>query len=252
MFKKLINLTLTERQREKQRDYQNVVINQIIIITLGLTLSEFIINGASTLPGKFVLTIFLFFGTLYSFLLWDLLRNFTSNQLLLNTFLIILIGIVIIGVLGEFPFYKIIDIKDRQLFYMALHGPYFPIEITIIGFAIRDIFSGQYLTSDKLWGSACVFLMIGLSFGSLYHLLCIIKPDSLGETMELGFANYSECITYSLSILGGMDPGHPNAARIIRNISVLEALWSNLFVVLIIGKLMGLPRPPKPDSESTD
>jgi len=49
-----------------------------------------------------------------------------------------------------------------------------------------------------------------------------------------------------------MDPGHPNAARIIRNISVLEALWSNLFVVLIIGKLMGLPRPPKPDSESTD
>jgi hypothetical protein len=94
--------------------------------------------------------------------------------------------------------------------------------------------------------------MICLSFGSLYHLLCIIKPDSLGETMELGFANYSECITYSLSILGGMDPGHPNAARIIRNISVLEALWSNLFVVLIIGKLMGLPRPPKSDSESTD
>jgi hypothetical protein len=46
-----------------------------------------------------------------------------------------------------------------------------------------------------------------------------------------------------------MDPGHPNASRLIRNISVLEAVWGNLFVVLVIGKLMGLPRPPKTEAK---
>ena len=67
----------------------------------------------------------------------------------------------------------------------------FPIEITVISFAIRDIFSGEYLTVDKLWGSACIFLMIAISFGSLYDLICIVKPGSLGAPIELGLANYS-------------------------------------------------------------
>jgi hypothetical protein len=48
-----------------------------------------------------------------------------------------------------------------------------------------------------------------------------------------------------MCILGGLDPAQPDTTRFIRNISVIEAVWSNLFVVLIIGKLMGLPKPPK-------
>jgi hypothetical protein len=161
-----------------------------------------------------------------------------------------LFGIVIVGILAEFPYYKIIQIADRQLFLLIIHSLLFIIEVTVISYAIRDIFSGEFLTPDKLWGSACIFLMIGISFGSLYDLICIIRPGSLGEAIELGLPSYSECVTYSLSVLGGLDPNHPNAVRLIRNISVLEAVWSNLFVVLIVGKLMGLPRPPKPDQPS--
>jgi len=250
MFKSLISRTKSELLQEKQKDYRNIVIIQIIIIVFGLTLTEFVIDGGSQTPaGKLVTTVFLCFGTVYNFLLWDLMRNFTQSRLLTNVFLFVLISIVIIGTLGEFPYYKILDIPDRQLYLLFLHGLLFPIEVTVIGFAIRDIFSGEFLTPDKLWGSACVFLMIGISFGSLYDLICIIKPGSLGEVIEMGLPNYSECIHYSLSILGGMDPGFPNASRLIRNIGVFESVWGNLFVVLVIGKLMGLPRPPKPGTK---
>lgn len=34
----------------------------------------------------------------------------------------------------------------------------------------------------------------------------------------------------------------------IKNIVVTGAVWSNLFVVLTVGILMGLPRPPKPEN----
>ena len=253
MIKRLLKLSTFERQQEKQKDYRNVVINQVVIIILGLTISEFLLDGATTPAGKAVATIFSFFGVLYSFLLWDLLRNFTNSNLLINIFLVILLGIVTVGLMVEFPYYKLIEVHNRQLFLLVIHSLLFPIEVTVIGFAIRDIFSGEYLTVDKLWGSACIFLMIAISFGSLFDLICIVKPGSLGTPIELGLANYSECVTYSLSILGGMDTTHPNAARIIRNIGIMEAVWSNLFVVLIIGKLMGLPRPPKSDQnpEST-
>lgn len=238
-----------ELQTEKRKDYRNVVLIQILIIVFGLTLSEFLVEGEQTGPAKFVISLFTSFGAIYSFLLWDLLRDFTDNKALINTCLFILTSIVIIGILGEFPYYQVIHVSDRQSFLLFLHIPIFIVEVTIISFAIRDIFSGEYLTPDKLWGSAAIFLMIGISFGSLYHIICIIRPGSLGDNLDIGFANYSECAAYSISVLGGADPEHPNAIKLIKNISAIEAVWSNLFVVLIIGKLMSLPRPPKAENK---
>lgn len=242
MFRNFLLKSLTELQREKQQDYRNVVVTQIIIITLGLTLSGPVLENSSSNLSKFIITIFFGFGTVYNFLMWDLLRNFTKSRVLIIAIFIALIGMIIFGVLTEFPYYKIIAI-DRRSTLLIIHGLLFPIEITVISFAIRDIFMGQYFTSDKLWGSACVFLMIGISFGSLYDLLCTINPGSLGIPIELGFPTYAECVNYSFCILSGLDTGYPNTSKLIRNISVFEAVWGTLFSVLIIGKLLGLPKP---------
>jgi hypothetical protein len=240
-----------ELQTEKRKDYRNVVLMQVLIIVLGLTLSEFLVEGEQTTPAsKFVISVFTMFGVTYSFLLWDLLRDFTSNSLLINTVLIVLSAVVVVGMLSEFPYYQVLHWENRRYLLMLLHLPVFLVEVTIIGFAIRDIFSGEYLTPDKLWGAAAVYLMIGISFGSLFHLLCIFRPGSLGDNLDIGFANYAECSAYTMSILGGADPGHPSATRLIKNIGVIEAVWSNLFVVLIIGKLMTLPRPPKSEDNN--
>ncbi|HOX82385.1 MAG TPA: hypothetical protein PLS08_05105 [Chryseolinea sp.] len=249
MLFRFIYRTKSELQIEKQKDFKNVVLTQIIIIVFGLTISGFLVEGSQTSEAKLAITVFNIFGIGYSFLLWDLLRNFTKSQTLINSCLIILVCIVILGTLLEFPYYTILHVPDRRLALLLIHGLFFPIELIIIGFCIRDIFSGEFLTPDKLWGSACVFLMIGLTFASLFHLICIIKPGSLVDDPDIALINYSECVYHSLAILGGMDPDHPNASRLIRNISVMEAVWSNLFVVLIIGKLMGLPRLPKPESK---
>jgi hypothetical protein len=249
MLSSLFTKTMAAADAEKQKDYRNIVFIQIIIIVFGLTLSGFVLEDSKTPAAKLVLTIFSCFGLTYSFLLWDLLRNFTKSKLLIRIYLILLFGSIGTGVLVEFPYYTFLDIPDRRLILLLVHSMLFTTEVIIISFAIRDIFSGEFLTPDKLWGSACVFLMIGISFGSLYDLICLVKPGSLNKSLEMGFPNYAECVTYSLSILGGMDPGQPDASRLIRNIGILESVWGNLFVVLVIGKLMGLPRPPK--SEET-
>jgi hypothetical protein len=84
--------------------------------------------------------------------------------------------------------------------------------------------------------------MTGISFGSLYDLICIGIPGSLSPNLELGFPNYAECVTYSFRMLTGMDSNYEHATKLIQNISVLESIWGNLFTVLIIGKLLGLPK----------
>lgn len=242
MFNKLLFNTPDDRTREKQKDYRNVVLIQIIIIVGGLTLTEPVLLDSKSPESKLIITIFLLFSTTYMFLLWDLLRNFTDNRSLIITIFFVLSGIVIIGCLGEFPYYQIIDVPDRRIYLLILHGLLFPIEITVISFTIRDMFSGGFLSPVKLWGAACVYLMIGITFASLYDLITIAWPGTLGINVELGFPNYSECIRYSFSILGGVETGIEGTSHFIRNISVVEGIWGALFSMLIIGKLLGLPR----------
>ncbi|MBI3218363.1 MAG: hypothetical protein HYZ44_02520 [Bacteroidetes bacterium] len=234
-------LSLSDLQREKTKDYRNIVIIQIIIVSAGLVLSEPVLKDSRSEISKLIISIFSFFAAIYAFLQWDLLRNFTNNRILIIGILIALAVTIFTGILGEFPYYQIIEISNRQAYLLFLHGVLFPIELTVISFAVRDLFSGDYLTPDKLWGAACIFLMIGISFGSLYDLISIAVPGSLGTTIELGFPNYAECVTYSFSILGGIDSGL-QPTRLIRNISILEAVWGGLYGMLIIGKLLGLPR----------
>ncbi len=231
-----------ELLREKQKDYRNVVIMQIVIVVSGLLMSEFLSNGSSLQVRNLVITIFSAFGAIYSFLLWDMLRNFTTQLWLIKLILIVLVAIVITGVLGEFPYYQIIEINNRPLYLFMLHGALFPIEVTIIGFAMRDIFGGKVLSPDKIWGAACIYLMIGISFGSLYDLIAILNPSSLGTKLELGMPSYTENIYYSFNVLGGLDTAYPNPINLVRNLGVIEAIWGNLFIVLIIGKLFTMPR----------
>lgn len=231
----------SELQKEKTKDYRNVVVIQILIVVFGLTLSGPILEDSRSDLSKLIITVFSFFGTVYTYLLCDLLRNFTRNKTLLVILFTLLILTIGVGLLSEFPYYQIITIPNRQALLLTVHGLLFPIEVTVIAFAIRDIFSGGYLSPEKLWGAACVYLMVGISFGSLYDLLTIANPGSLGASIELGFPNYSECVTYSFCILGGIDPGL-EPSKLIRNISTLEAVWGTLYAMLIIGKLLGLPR----------
>lgn len=244
-------LNRIELQREKQKDYRNVVVIQVIIVTLGLTLYAPLLEDPESSISKFLITLFSGFGGLYAFLLWDLLRNFTRSKALIVAIFFVLVSITVFGVLIEFPYYKVIEIENRQAALFTIHGLLFPIEVIIISFAIRDIFTGQYFTTDKLWGSACVFLMIGISFGSLYDLICISMPGSLGTNIPLGIPNYSECVAYSFHVLGGIDTDYPDAHKLIKNISVIEAVWGTLFTVLIIGNLMIKPKPPEENQTET-
>lgn len=237
-------MTSEELTREKQKDYRNIVVIQIIIAVTGFSLAEVLFQEPS-LARNLTITLLSGFSAVYAFLLWDLLRNFTNNQVLIRGILGLLTVIVVFGTMVEFPFYQILEFENKQVPLLIIHGLLFPVEITIISFALRDLFSGKYISSDKLWGAACVYLMIAISFGSLYDLINIMRPGSLGADLPLGLPGYLECLYYSFNILGGLDTVYNDPTRLVRNLGVVEAVWGNLFVVLIIGKLLTMPRKPE-------
>jgi Kef-type K+ transport system membrane component KefB len=115
-------LSRRDLQREKLKDYRNIVLVQIIIVVFGLVLSEPLIEDSKSEVSKLIISIFSFFGAIYAFLLWDLLRNFTDSRALIVIILAVLSGIVVTGMLVEFPYYQLIHVTDRQTYLFTIHS----------------------------------------------------------------------------------------------------------------------------------
>jgi len=77
-------LSRAELQREKLKDYRNVVLIQIVLIVFVLIFSAPLHENSRSELSKFIISILSFCGAFYAFLLWDLLRNFSTSKLLIK------------------------------------------------------------------------------------------------------------------------------------------------------------------------
>ncbi len=229
-------MSASELAAEKTKDYRNILVLQFIVIVIYFTLEEVlrIVGLLSVIPYKNL--IFLAAAGAYFFLLWDMLRNFISSRMVIGGSFGLLMFDYFLGVLGENPFYQLIT--QPRPFYFFIHTTLMSIEWMVIYFVIRDLFTASRTTSDKLWCSACLYLTIGITFGSLYDLLNIIQPGSFGRPVPVGFNSYIEGIYYSIAILGSGQPPYPNASALHRSIGILQSVWNNLYLVLLIGRVL--------------
>jgi hypothetical protein len=233
------NLSAGALQREKLKDYRNIVLIQVSVITLLMTLEDLLEGIGFIGIQPWIYTLFIGFAGFYLLLLWDMMRNFTNNMLVVRGSLAWLLALFTLGAMGENPFQRLLD--NPRPYYIFIHCSLIVIQAYIITLAIRDIFSGNRVTSDKLWGSACVYLMMGYAFGDLYDILNLVNPGCFGVEIPVGFASYLSGVYFSYATLGGVEAGYENLSRLVRNVSVIEALWGNLYLVFLIGRILGLP-----------
>ena len=233
------NLSAGALQREKLKDYRNIVLIQVSVITLLMTLED-LLEGIGLIGIQpWIYTLFIGFAGFYLLLLWDMMRNFTNNMLVVRGSLAWLLVLFVLGAMGENPFQRLLD--NPRPYYIFIHCSLIVIQSYIVVLALRDIFSGNRVTSDKLWGSACVYLMMGYAFGDVYDVLNLVNPGCFGVEIPVGFASYLSGVYFSYATLGGIEAGYENLSRLVRNVSVIEALWGNLYLVFLIGRILGLP-----------
>jgi len=243
------NLNSQDLNEEKKKDFRNIVYLQMLIILSAMLLKETLaISGVDLKISNTIRDVlFLILGGLYVFVLWDLLRNLTQN----NTLLIGIFILIIIGLGTAFftvnPIYDFFETEnDKRPYLFFVHLSLFTVESTVIYHCVYDIFTGKKLSAEKIWGSACIYLMIGISFGSIYDLVNIVNPGSMGIPLSQGLESYTVSIYYSMTIIGGHD-AFLEAIPLIQNIGIIEAVWSNLFIVLLVGRLLG-----KPDGDASE
>lgn len=106
---------------------------------------------------------------------------------------------------------------------------------------LSDIFSSPETHEDHIWGALTAYFMLLMLFAEFYEVLTLIQPEMLGEIYEIGWPNFNQCVVFSMNSLAGTDIVYPDANDFIRKIGTLENILGNLFLVVILGRLLSHP-----------
>ncbi|MEH6468853.1 MAG: ion channel [Porticoccus sp.] len=114
----------------------------------------------------------------------------------------------------------------------------------IVGHLLRFVVVTRRVSSDLIFASLCVYLLIGVIWAHIYLLMELVIPEAFSINADKG-QSYSallrELLYYSyvtLTTLGYGDiiPGAP----ITRSWAAMEAIVGQLYLTVIVARLMGL------------
>jgi hypothetical protein len=113
--------------------------------------------------------------------------------------------------------------------------------VTILGYVLR---SGR-VTSDRIYGAICVYLLFGYAWAFAYALMDEVQPgsfaaptatapgDFVGRVMQMRYFSF---VTLATVGYGDIVPRTPTA----RTMALLEAMLGQFYLVALIGRLVGL------------
>lgn len=224
---------------EKKKDYRRAVVVQILFLCLVLLADEALKLVGLGERGVLFDGTFHLVGAVYLVLLCDMLRNFTRSVWLVRGSFVLLalafLVMVCVNLLFDFP------PGTRANLRLFAHGTLAIVQLEVIAFAIRDLFRGSHRATDRLWGTACIYFMSGFAFASVYATILMLQPAAFGNPLPPDAYVFFETTYLSFNALVGLDTAYPNATRLVRNLALLEGLWSQLYLVLLIGRLLTPP-----------
>ena len=112
---------------------------------------------------------------------------------------------------------------------------------TAIALLLRYVFDREVMTSDRLWGAASAYLMIGLLWSFLFAIVDRIHPGSFSVRGAISPLALHDLIYFSFSSLtttgfGDIVP----VGRIAKTVATLQVIVGQLFIAILIAKLVGV------------
>lgn len=116
------------------------------------------------------------------------------------------------------------------------------------GAIVKKVFSKGFVDTNKLCGAVVIYLLIGFIFSLIFECALIIEPGSLvsstsgGEVIDLRGLNSRSFISYySFVTLTTLGYGDIIPATITtRTLAIVEAMIGQLFVAILIARLVSL------------
>jgi len=154
-----------------------------------------------------------------------------------NLIIAILLGVPTIA--GELIDLFGIELPHAVIVVFALLFYLFTL-ITIISYVFRD----EEVTGDTIYGAICVYLLIGITWTTIFVLINILQPGSFYINPPNNIDNvqdWSDFIYYSYATLTTLGYGDitPVTSQA-RSVGVLETIVGQLYLTILLARLIGL------------
>lgn len=113
----------------------------------------------------------------------------------------------------------------------------------------KDIFFGNRITSEQIFGSVCAYLLIGLMFSSIYGFIFLVNPDAFAfsdsltnyltiehEDQNFGIFTYFSFVTMTSLGYGDMAP----ISEMARTLAWIQAVLGQLYLAITVAALVGI------------
>jgi len=140
--------------------------------------------------------------------------------------------------------YASADMGDPALFNYALML-YAGVYVVVIGLLMRYVFGPEVMDSDRLWGAAAAYLLIGILWCFLYALIELQAEQTFLVRGEPGKLELTSLLYFSFSTLTTIGFGDiVPVSRAAQVGAILEGIVGTLFLAILIAKLVGVYPPP--------
>lgn len=117
-----------------------------------------------------------------------------------------------------------------------------------IVYLLGYVFDQSVITADRLWGAAASYLMMGVLWGFIYAIVDRAHPASFSVRGETPPLELIDLLYYSFSTLTSTGFGDiAPLSRLAKTASILEVIIGQLFLAILIAKLVGIYPPPPRD-----
>lgn len=159
----------------------------------------------------------------------------------------LLLGIPALG----FHFMALVWHEDIVSNFERATWLYIAFYVVVIIFLLNYVFNPEVMTTDKLFGAAAGYLMLGVAWADVYMLMQYYNPQSFSAAPGASPRSYWDLLYMSFGCLTSNGPGDviPNGNRV-RSLIMLEQITGALFAAILIARLAGI-YPPTRRSNTT-
>jgi hypothetical protein len=127
---------------------------------------------------------------------------------------------------------------------MLLH---ITVYVTVIALLLRYVFGPEVMDADRLWGAAAMYLMIGILWCFFYALIGLGEQHTFSVRGTASTLNLTDLLYFSFSTLTTIGFGDiVPVTRPGQVAAIVEGIIGQLFLAILIAKLVGVYPPPTP------
>ena len=105
----------------------------------------------------------------------------------------------------------------------------------------NEIYGTKHVTQDTLYGSICVYLLIGVMYGSIYMLLETISPGSFKHNVDWELAVFTahQMFYYSFVTLTTLGFGDVIPVSLMaKSITMIESITGIFYLAILVSRLV--------------